>query len=251
MSNALPQPDLEFYRARALPLLRALMAYHRHDVTGIEHVPRAGAALVIMPHAMLTYDTFLLQAAIFERTGRLARGLGDRFWYDRLKVGPIFEKCGLYNTSPETARAILASGELVGLTPGGMWEALRPSTQRFQLRWEGRTGFARLSLATGAPIVLSACPAADLALTLHENPLTDYVYRRWKLPLPLLHGLGPTVIPRPVRLTHHLRAPIVPPRCRGEAPAEDEVKAFRDRVEAEMIAHLDACRREEGLPTAG
>lgn len=81
--------------------------------------------------------------------------------------------------------------------PGGMWEALRSSAERHQLRWEGRTGFARLSLMTGAPIPLSACPAADLALTLHANPITDYVYRNWKLPLPLMRGVGPTLIRAP------------------------------------------------------
>jgi hypothetical protein len=77
----------------------------------------------------------LLQAGMFERTGRLACGLGDRFWYDKLKVGSVMVKCGHYNTSPETARALVESGHLVGLMPGGMWEALRPSTERYQLRW--------------------------------------------------------------------------------------------------------------------
>lgn len=244
-------PDPAYYHARVLPFLRALARYHHHEVSGTEHVPASGPALIVMPHAMITYDSFLLQARIFEETGRLSCGLGDRFWYEWLKAGPVMERCGLYNTSPEVARELLDAGEIVGLMPGGMWEALRPSTERYQLRWEGRTGFARLSLSTGAPVILAACPAADLALTLHANPVTDIVYRKWKLPLPLMHGVGPTWIPRPVRLTHHLSAPIRPPRCRGEAPGEDEVVAFRDEVKARMLAFVEACRQKEGLPRSG
>jgi 1-acyl-sn-glycerol-3-phosphate acyltransferase len=47
---------------------------------------------------------------------------------------------------------VLARGEQLLVTPGGMREA-RPSREFYRLRWEGRYGFARLALATGVPIV--------------------------------------------------------------------------------------------------
>lgn len=59
---------------------------------------------------------------------------------------------GLVDPSEESCLAALAAGEQLLVTPGGAREA-RPSRDFYRLRWEGRQGFVRLALATGAPIV--------------------------------------------------------------------------------------------------
>jgi 1-acyl-sn-glycerol-3-phosphate acyltransferase len=59
---------------------------------------------------------------------------------------------GLIDPSEESCLAALEAGEQLLITPGGAREA-RPSRDFYRLRWEGRYGFARLALMTGAPIV--------------------------------------------------------------------------------------------------
>lgn len=59
---------------------------------------------------------------------------------------------GLIDPSEETCLAALEGGEQLLVTPGGSREA-QPSRDSYRLRWEGRFGFVRLALRTGAPIV--------------------------------------------------------------------------------------------------
>jgi 1-acyl-sn-glycerol-3-phosphate acyltransferase len=59
---------------------------------------------------------------------------------------------GLIDTSEESCLAALEAGEQLLVTPGGSREA-QPSRDFYRLRWEGRFGFVRLALKTGAPIV--------------------------------------------------------------------------------------------------
>ena len=120
------------------------------------------------------------------------------------------------------------------LSPGGMRESLRPSTQRYRISWEGRLGFARLAIRAQVPVILAACPAADDIYTVYENPLTELVYQRFKWPLPIAHGLGPTALPRPIKLTHYLSHPIAPPPLQGEGANEELVTAYHAKLVHEM-----------------
>ena len=68
-----PDPDRI---QRAARLVRPLMAAHRFSTKGMEHVPRSGGCLMVVHHSLATYDGFLLGLDIWDRTGRLGRGLG-------------------------------------------------------------------------------------------------------------------------------------------------------------------------------
>jgi hypothetical protein len=60
-------------------------------------------------------------------------------------------------------------------------------------------------------MVLAACPAADEIYEVYRSRVTDTVYRRLHLPLPLARGRGPTLLPRPVPLVAYFSAPVRPP----------------------------------------
>jgi 1-acyl-sn-glycerol-3-phosphate acyltransferase len=59
---------------------------------------------------------------------------------------------GIIDTSEASCLSVLEQGEQLLVTPGGMREA-QPSSDFYRLRWDGRYGFVRLALKTGAPIV--------------------------------------------------------------------------------------------------
>jgi 1-acyl-sn-glycerol-3-phosphate acyltransferase len=236
MPTPVPDADPAVIR-RVVRILRPLQLYHRHQVRGMEHIPRSGPALLVVHHSLATYDGFMLGLSIFEQTGRPPRGLGDDLIFRTPMLGRGARAIGIVPASPTAGEDLLRAGELVGVAPGGMWEGLRPRSERYQTRWEGRRGFIRLALRCGAPLVLAACPRADDLYTVYGSRLTDAVYAQLKAPLPLLRGLGPTLIPRPVQLTHTIAPPIQPPPY--EPDREDEqVEALFAEAEGTMRALL-------------
>lgn len=211
-------------------MLAGLARYHRHRVYGLEHLPTEGPALVAVNHSLATYDTGLLTLAVFEQTGRLMRGLGDRSLFVTPGIKEVMPRLGVVDADPDNARRLLEQGEIVVVAPGGMREALRPRDERYRVQWDDRRGFARLALQAQVPVILAACPRADDVFTPYRNPLTPRVYKRLKLPLPIARGLGPTALPRPVALTHTLRAPLQPP----EGPVADHLDTFHQTLVWEM-----------------
>ena len=223
--------------AQAERILRPLARYHRFELRGVEHVPRTGPCLLVVHHTLATYDGFLIGGAIWELTGRMPRGLGDDTIFRTPGLGPFASAVGIVPASPEAGARILREGHILGVAPGGMWESLRPSTERRRSRWEGRKGFVRLALRTGAPILLGACPRADELFKVYPSRLTDAVYRRFHLPLPLVRGVGPTLLPRPLKLVGHL-APLLVPPPHDPAREDEQVDSLYEQARVAMAALL-------------
>ncbi|GDX83363.1 membrane protein [Deltaproteobacteria bacterium] len=222
---------------RVRRLLEPLMRYHQFTVEGVENVPREGPCLLVVHHSFATYDGFLIGGAIFEHLGRLPVGLGDDRIFQLGRIGEWARAIGLVPASPDAGEQALRAGQLLAVAPGGMWEALRPRTERRTTRWGERRGFARLALRTGAPIVVAACPAADDIFTIYPSPITNEVYRLSHWPIPFLRGRGPTLIPRPIKLTGYFAPAIVPPPY--DAAHEDEqVDALVAEAKARMAELL-------------
>jgi len=95
----------------------------------------------------------------------------------------------------------------------------KPSTQKYRLQWQDRKGFARLAILAQCPVVPVVGIGGDEIFTVYESPLTEMVYQRFKLPLPLFRGRGPTVVPRPAALTHYVESGLRPPLVRTDDPA--------------------------------
>jgi hypothetical protein len=115
-----------------------------------------------------------------------------------------------------------------------MREGLRPSSEKYRVDWEGRRGFVWASLLSGAPIILCACPRADDIYEVTASELTKQVYAQWRVPLPIFRGLGPTLLPRPVKLVHLLSAPIPPPAVDPDAIREEDVAAHHAMLTERM-----------------
>ncbi len=239
-----PAPDPAVLR-RVRAAFRPLQLWHRHHVAGMHHIPRTGPVLLVVHHTFATYDSFLFGLALFEHTGRVSKGLGD----DRIFQIPVLRDMaaavGISPASPNAGQQMLAAGEVVGVAPGGMWEALRGKTERYQTRWGDRRGFIRLALHTGTPMVLVACRTGDDIYSVYDNPVTRSVYHKWHLPLPVVRGWGPTLLPRPVQLTHHVSAPIVPPLYQPDEEAAQVEALFAQTASAMDRLLLSA---EPGVP---
>ncbi len=229
-----------------LPILQAARLYHRHEVVGLEHVPKVGSTLVVCNHSLATYDIVLLMTAIYQELKRLPRPLIDRAFFRVPYLGELCTLFGAMQGSQENAEKLLNDGEIISVAPGGMREALRPSSQRYQIRWDRRIGFVKLAMRTKAPIVLAACPRADDLYDVYPSHLTAWFYRTYKFPVFFARGIGPTPLPRPIKLVHYLSEAMVPPAMPGgEGDAHDE--------EVEQLArafHAKLVERMHGLISA-
>jgi len=187
----------EEFALKLLPMVNALRTYHRHEVHGLENIPKRGPVIVACNHSLATYDMLMLMAAVYCYNGRIPRSLIDRAFYVFPGLGDIMERLGGIVGSQEAASSLLGNGEIIYLAPGGMRESLRPYTERYQILWNRRRGFARLSLETGAPIVLAACPRADDIYKVYENSLTKLVYKKLRFAFFPRPGSPPYGYPAP------------------------------------------------------
>ena len=185
--------------------------YHRHKVVGGENIPAQGRALLVFNHSFITYDMSILVAKIRRLTGRTVMGLGDDAWFRIPYLRDFLAQTGTVKACPEAAEKLLENERMVLVAPGGMREALKPTTERNQLHWDSRKGFVRLAVKMQSPIILCACPAADDMYTVYENALTKFFYKRSKRPVAIARGLGLSMVPRPVKLTHYISEPQQPP----------------------------------------
>lgn len=207
--------------------------YHRHEVIGMENVPKRGRAIMAVNHSFATYDGFLLGIAIHKGTGRAPAGLGDNLIFKVPGLGYFAETVGIHPANHENGHSLLEKERLLALAPGGMREALRPSSEKYQIRWQKRKGFIRLAIRSGAPIILAACPAADDLYSIYEWSGTKVGYKAMKLPIPLFRGLGLSLVPRPVKLVHYLSKPLFPPEFDPDC-FDEQVEEFHSHVVNEM-----------------
>lgn len=202
----------EELQLKLMPLILSLRLYHRHEVHGIENIPSQGPVIVACSHSLATYDMSLLMCAVYQKLNRFPRALIDRAFYKVPGLGNLMEKLGCIVGSHDNAHSLLANGEILYLAPGGMQESLRPSSDRYRIMWSSRKGFARLSIESGAPVILAACPKADDIFTVYKSNLTKWVYNNFKFPFFFARGLGPTTLPKPVKLDHYLSKVFYPPK---------------------------------------
>jgi 1-acyl-sn-glycerol-3-phosphate acyltransferase len=122
---------------------------------GLEHVPRAGPAIVIGNH--LSYFDPFAHAYFVVRAGRRPRFLAKAELFQNpllrtvlrgLRQIPVQRGTGDQTSLEEATRAI-ERGEVVVIYPEGTSTAGRPGF----LPGRGKTGAVRLALATGARIV--------------------------------------------------------------------------------------------------
>jgi 1-acyl-sn-glycerol-3-phosphate acyltransferase len=150
-----------FYRRFILPLSWALSRYHRMTLEG--GPPPQGPCIYVTHHgAGYLVGDLVLACYFLQWKGWFERGepytplriVGAQSRIERFLPGlpRAKELAGIVGTAERDCVAVLERGEQLLVTPGGSREA-QPSRDFYRLRWEGRYGFARLAVRTGAPIV--------------------------------------------------------------------------------------------------
>ncbi len=243
----------------------ALDFWFQPEVRGLERVPR-GPALLVSNHSggSMSPDSFVIGVALYRAHGVQA----VPYWlaHDMVVSLPLFRQIvplGVVRASRAMAHAVFTAGRKVLVYPGGDEDTLRPWAERDQINFAGRTGYVRLALREGVPIVPVVVAGAHEVFVvlgggraLSRLLLTEKLFRvkTWPLTLSLPWGLTPgpppLYVPFPVRMLLEVLDPIEFERSGPEAAEDDAFvercdAVVRERMQA-ALTRLAAERRETG-----
>jgi 1-acyl-sn-glycerol-3-phosphate acyltransferase len=133
--------------------------------------------------------------------------------------------------------------------PGGAKEAFKNKGEAYQLKWEDRSGFIKMAMQHGCTIVPFSAVGAeecyDLVVDSKEilrSPI-GMVLRsmgvRKDLILPVVSGIGTTLLPKPQRFYYKFAAPIVTTDYQGLENDPEAVEALKTIVEYEVIKGIE------------
>ncbi|MBH0775164.1 lysophospholipid acyltransferase family protein [Nocardia bovistercoris] len=247
-------------------LLAPLRAWTSPRFYGLENIPAEGPVLLVGNHNLLgIIDAPLLLPEVLRARGRLIRGLAENLLIAVPGVRHFLHHYGSVRGTRDNCATLLGRGEAVLVFPGGGREAIRRKNEKYVLKWEGRTGFARMAIEAGAPIVPVAMIGIDDAFDIvfdGGHPVMAPV--RWAvealglktdLTPPLLRGIGPTVLPRPERFYFSAGTPIDPAPWRDaadlDAAALELCQVVRKGLEEEMKYLFAERERDSGRRLAG
>lgn len=158
------------------PLLRLFL---RPSVTGIEHVPESGGAILASNH-LAVVDSFALPLMVPRRVTFLAKseyftqpgikGAFKRIFFSGMGQVPLDRSVGsAAQAAMDTAVRLLREGKLLGIYP----EGTRSPDGRL---YKGKTGIARMTLDAGVPVVPVAMIGTD-----RVNPIGSRMWRPRKV----------------------------------------------------------------------
>jgi 1-acyl-sn-glycerol-3-phosphate acyltransferase len=259
-SPELPAPVVAALEATKRFGIGFVRRYHRLDVDGVLESPE-GQVLFVANHGfggILDLHVFAILAA-FEELGldRPVTLLTHQLAWT-LRVGPLIEALGARPANRESAMEGFARGEHVLVLPGGDLDASKPFEDRHRIVFGGRTGFARLAVEAGVPVVpIVSAGAGESLLVLSDGQRLARALRLDKLlrskTVPVSVSLPWGVNVGAVGLVPYLPLPskLVTRVLPAMEPAPDEpAEAFAARVEAAMQEALTALAAERGGPWA-
>lgn len=189
--------------------------YWRVEITGLEHIPNEGRALLLANHSgVLPLDGAIIAYGVREHhpAHRLVRTLMDDWFLNLAFVSILLTKSGHVAAHPDNGRRLLEADELVlafAESPTGISPFYR---ERYRLGRFGRGGFVKTAIETGAMIVPVAVVGVEetYPLVVDVKPLAQWLGAP-AFPVPLtLPWLGPlALLPLPSRWTIDIGEPIV------------------------------------------
>ena len=228
---------------------RFVIPYHRGEARGVERVPE-GAGLFVGNHnaGPWTPDSFIFGSALCHAHGidAMPYALGHekaiQFPLARDLVIPL----GAIRASHENAHRVFEAGRKVLVYPGSDYDSMRAFRDRNKIVFAGRTGYVKLAIREGVPIIpVVAAGAQSTWIVLSDgawiakaiNAHKWFRVNVWPVTLCLPWGItvGPLIpyIPYPSKIIVEILEPIHFERS-GDEAAEDE----------EYVAACDAQVRE-------
>lgn len=251
---------------RIRPLLRTALRYFDADIEGFATLPEEGPFLLVGNHSggiwMPDYWAFLHRWLEERGTDAPLYSLTFDFTFGIPGLSPAIRRLGAVPASHRNAAALLARGDPVIVYPGGDAEDYRPWSERHRVDLRGHTGFVRLALRQGVPIIpLVAHGSHDAVIVLTRGEAVARALGLHRLRINVLPivagppwGIVPAQVPTlplPAKVTARVCEPVHWPELGPEA-ADDPavVRRCYEEVLGRMQANLDELVADVPHPVA-
>jgi 1-acyl-sn-glycerol-3-phosphate acyltransferase len=170
---------------------------------------------------------------------------------------------GVLPAAPDSIASALAEGRDVALWPGGEVDSLRPWHERDRANLAGRTGFVKMAIRAGVPIVpiatvggADAMPVLIRGDQLSKTLRLDKVLRLKVFPLAvsLPWGVAPAMLPQfplPAKIRTRLMPAVELDADADRADDDEYVERKYTEVQDRIQAGMDALARKRALPLFG
>ena len=259
-------PDYAFMEATKY-LWNPLMDYYfRMEIEGFEKLPDPPVLLIgIHSGAPFVWDAWTVGVQWWRHFGaeRPLHGTAHDALMAAPGVGAFFRRMGVLPAAPDSIAAALAAGRDVALWPGGEVDSLRPWVERDKAVLAGRTGFIRMAIQAGVPIVPIATvggpdsmPVLLTGRGLARALQLDKVARLKMFPIALQApwGLSPAMLPElplPTKIRTAFQDPVTFDVDPERASDDDYVNRKYREVRRSIQDGMDRLARRRAFPLFG
>ncbi|MDO9455780.1 lysophospholipid acyltransferase family protein [Nocardioides sp.] len=252
------------YVAAMIPVLgRIMKLYFRSEVHGMDRLPAEGGALIVSNHSggLMAMDVPIIAAAFVEEFGphRPLYVLAHDVLLNN-PAGAFFRRCGFLAANRDNADAVLSSGAVTIVFPGGDYDVARPTAKANVIDFGGRTGYVRTALDNGVPIVpVVSIGGQEAQLHLSRGATIakvtgiasrfrfPYVPVSVGFPFGLSFGFPPN-LPLPTKITTQVLDPV---DVAAEFGPDPDVAEVDEAVRGRMQDALDELKRRRRFPVLG
>src|SRR3954447_18750422 len=240
--------------------------WFRMEVSGWERLPEPPALVVgIHAGAPFPWDAWAVGIQWWRHfgEGRPLHGTAHDALMAFPVIGAYFRKMGVLPAAPDSITSALAAGRDVVLYPGGERDSLREWTKRDEALLAGRTGFVKLAINTGVPIVPvasvggpDAMPVLATGRQLAKLLRLDRVARLKMFPVAIQApwGVSPALLPE-IPLPAKIRTCFLEPiEVHSDPERQDDrgyVQAKYEEVRRSIQGGMDSMARKRRLPLFG
>lgn len=189
-------------------------------VDGLENLPRDGRFLLVGNHTVSgSAEIVAIPYFVHRELGVRVRGLANRSVADTRGIArDVMEAAGAVPGHPDTCAELMRQDETILVFPGGGRDMLKFKGEEYTLHWERRSGFARLAVEHDYPVVAAGLVGGDDvyrsllkrggAWERRSRAIGERLHGVPGVGIPVVRGLGPTLVPRPQRMYLRFAAPI-------------------------------------------
>ncbi|KAG7254075.1 hypothetical protein CRUP_009367 [Coryphaenoides rupestris] len=162
--------------------------WHGYEIHGMEKIPDEGAALIVYYHGAIPIDYYYFLASVILQKGRTCHSVADHIVFKVPGFKPLLEVFSVMHGPQEECVRALRSGHLLGISPGGVREALF-SDETYPLIWGTRRGFAQVAIDARVPIIpMFTQNLREGFRSLGTLKFFRWLYERFRLPVAPIYG---------------------------------------------------------------
>jgi 1-acyl-sn-glycerol-3-phosphate acyltransferase len=263
---------IEDFRPPSLRTMAGVTALQRRyfaaTLEGAENVDPQRPGLFVGNHALMgVLDSPLFVYELYRQTGVFPRSLGDHFHFPTPVWGKLVTRFGAVPGTRENCRRLMESGQHVLVFPGGAREVAKRRDEINKLVWKKRTGFVYMAIEQGFDIIPFASLGCDeaydivydgddfangwLGKRLLGNEKINSLMRGGDLFMPLVKGIGPTLLPKAEPFRFAIGKPIPTAHLQGQEKDPAVLWQLREQVSdaiTGMLSRMDEERKEQPRP---